>query len=44
VIGAPTVRTELKQLFLQVIGGVKTAEEALAEAEQNCNTALHTNS
>lgn len=40
VIGAPTVRNELKQLFLQVIGGVKTAQEALAEAEANCNSAL----
>lgn len=40
VIGAPTVRNELKQLFLQVIGGIKTAEEALAEAEANCNSAL----
>lgn len=40
VIGAPTVRTELKQLFLQVVGGIKSAEEALAEAEKNCNNAL----
>ena len=40
VVGAPVVRNELKQLFLQVIGGVKTAEEALSEAEANCNAAL----
>ena len=40
VVGAPVVRNELKQMFLQVIGGLKTAEEALAEAEAHCNTAL----
>lgn len=40
VIGALTVRSEVKQLFLQVVGGSKTAEEALAEAEVNCNKAL----
>lgn len=40
VVGAPVVRNELKQMFLQVIGGLKTAEEALAEAEANCNAAL----
>ena len=40
VVGAPVVRNELKQMFLLVIGGLKTAEEALAEAEANCNAAL----
>lgn len=40
VVGAPVVRNELKQMFLQVIGGLQTAEEALAAAEANCNTAL----
>ena len=40
VVGAPVVRNELKQMFLQVIGGLKTPEEALAEAEANCNAAL----
>ena len=40
VVGAPVVRNELKQMFLQVIGGLKTPEDALAEAEANCNAAL----
>jgi len=40
VVGAPVVRNEIKQMFLQVIGGLKTASEALAEAEANCNAAL----
>lgn len=40
VNGAVAVRNEIKQFFLQVIGDVKTSEEALNEAEINCNEAL----
>lgn len=43
VLGARAIRTELKQAFLQAIGGVKTPAEALAEAEANSNKALADN-
>ena len=43
VLGARAIRTELKQAFLQAVGGVKTPAEALAEAEKNSNEALSAN-
>ena len=41
VMGAQTVRNEMKEAFLQVIGKGKTAEEALLNAEKNSNAALN---
>lgn len=41
VTGALAVRNELKQLFLQVIGDVKSINDALNEAEANSNKALN---
>ncbi|MBP3448786.1 MAG: extracellular solute-binding protein [Clostridia bacterium] len=38
--GALTVRSELKEMFLQTVGKVKTAKEAISIAETNCNNAL----
>ena len=43
VLGARAIRTELKQAFLQAIGGVKTPAQALAEAEANSNKVLADN-
>lgn len=43
VLGARAIRTELKQAFLQAIGGVKTPAQALAEAEANANKVLADN-
>ena len=40
VKGARAIRNEIKQAFAQVIGGLKTAKEALKEAETNSNKAL----
>ena len=40
VIGASTVRTELKNMFLVALDGQKTAQEALDAAVATCNEAL----
>jgi ABC-type glycerol-3-phosphate transport system substrate-binding protein len=40
VIGARAIRNEIKQAFAQVVGGLKTAKQALSEAEINSNKAL----
>lgn len=40
VTGALSVRNELKQLFLQVIGDVENLDDAMKTAEKNCNDAL----